>query len=580
MKDSYPESRSSHLSSCPLSAECVALLDVLEALAASPPDASSRDDINDTEVQQRAAQLLVHLRSCAACQQAVAQARSLRERLRNALRAVMDEAEIQVPSTSSAIMLALRREQQKQPASGTLLSQPLPTTEQESQLLTIPSQTQSLPSSTQLHIAHSAAATEVQRAALRRLRARKKRALSYGAFLVAAAVILLTAVSVFHFAPAIPHSSSGVSFSHVASSSSASSGAASSQKSSTLRVPSVMAGSNRVFAVTNGWSAVLLTQRSSDGRSQLVENYNPTTDRTNVLLMLPLNAVLDGISHQGNNLIYHQYDARHNETTYSLLHGIKVSLSGNDANAVWSTDDASMFVATHTGDVWQIDASGANGVLQHLALHTGIDQLLMTRDNYLYFSYGHTLYRTSITGNPAGSVQQLVTGASQNSFWLNPYTNNDLYYYRQSSTGSNDLYTAPVDAPKQERLLASATTLIGYGDPNTNTLIGLRYNQQNGRFELVSIDKASGNTHLLSDQIAPGAQALCQNTSAAVGVICGESVALSPLPENQALIFGARYAGGQYRVEYSTVMIPSPRDLALFNGQPVQFIGWDKLAVP
>jgi hypothetical protein len=192
-----------------------------------------------------------------------------------------------------------------------------------------------------------------------------------------------------------------------------------------------------------------------------------------------------------------------------------------------------MFVATHTGDIWQIDTSGTNGILQHLVLHTGIDQLVMAYKDYLYFRNGHTLYRTSIAGSSAGSVQQLVSGTSQDSYWLDPYTNDlYLYYYRQSSTGgSDDLYTAPVDAPDQERRLASAVTLIGYGDPNT--LIGWQYDQTNARFNLVSIDKASGNTHLISDQIASGAQALCQNTSAVVGAICGESVALSPVPENQ-----------------------------------------------
>lgn len=576
MKDRYPESRSSDLSSCPLSAECVDLLDVLDELAASPPGASSRDDSNATEVQQRAAQLQEHLRSCIACQQEVARERSFRAHLRNTLRAVMDEAETQVPSTSSAIMLALRREQRAQSSSDTLLSiaRPLPITERDAHLLTIPPLAQGLPSSTQ---PLSAAAMKAQRATLRKQRTRKKRALGYGAFFVAAAVILLTAVSAFHFAPAMPHTTtSSAAYSSAAGTDSH----LPAQNVPAQKIPLVTQGGNQIFAVTNDWSAVLLTQRSPDGQSQLVENYNPTTDKTSTVLMLPLNASLDGISHNGNNFIYHQYDAQHNETTYSLLHGIKISLSGNNANAVWSTDDASLFVATHTGDVWQIDTSGTNGVLQHIALRTGIDQLVMAYHDYLYFSYQHTLYRTGITSNTDGGVQRLVTGASQDSYWLDPYTRNDLYYYRKSGTGgSDDLYTAPVDAPDQERRLASAVTLIGYGDPNTNTLIGLRYDQANARFNLVSIDKVSGNTQVLADQIASGAQALCQNTSAAVGAICSESVALSPLPENQALIFGARYAGGQYNVKYSP-LTPWRSGLPLFDGRPVQFIGWDKLVVP
>src|SRR6202035_5681685 len=61
------------------------------------------------------------------------------------------------------------------------------------------------------------------------------------------------------------------------------------------------------YTVTKGWSAVALVQRSPDGMSQMVKNYDPVTDKSTVLSILPLNASLDAISYQGHNMIFRQY---------------------------------------------------------------------------------------------------------------------------------------------------------------------------------------------------------------------------------------------------------------------------------
>jgi len=528
-------------------------------------------DNDDTQEHLRATQLAAHIKSCETCQVAITDARKLREQQRSALRDVMDEGEALVPATTASILLALRHEYQESQGlheSREHIFQPLSQLtpesaedDQDATLIAAPSRQRhsvTMPDASDMSLQFALVKTRYRQHAKNKRRGLTSIVVVAGSI---AAIILFTLISVFN------HTGSMTSGTSTGSMQSASKAGVASNAHPGILIPS------SAYTVTKGWSAVALVQRSPDGMSQMVKNYDPVTDKSTVLSILPLNASLDAISYQGDNMIFRQYDASAQITSYYLLRGGNFSFGGKTSNAIWSADDSSIFVATPTGEVSRVDLS--SGKSSHMVLNTPIDQLLMVRGNYLYFTYAHILYRASVNGDIAGPVQLMVSNADLASFWLDPYTN-DLYYYRKGSDGSFDLYTAPVGDSTHGRLLVSSATLIGYGDKDH--LIALQYNQRTSHFDVLSIDKTSGAVGRISDQIALGAQALCQNATAPTGAICGDSVALSPLPDNQALIIGARY-GGAYRVQSFSLVSSAPNNVMLSGGEPVQLIGWDKLAV-
>ncbi|BCL84311.1 hypothetical protein ccbrp13_67760 [Ktedonobacteria bacterium brp13] len=578
MKDSNPESRSSHLLSCPLSAECVRMLDSIDEHSSRLSQGVSFDN-DDTQEHLRATQLAAHIKSCETCQVAITDARKLREQQRSALRDVMDEGEALVPATTASILLALRHEYQEsqglhesrehifQPLS--LLAPEAPEDDQDAAQIAVPSiqrHSDTMPDASDMSLQFALVKTRYRQHAKNKRKGLASIVVVAGSI---AAIILFTLIGVFN------HTSTAGIASTAGTTNSASSVHQKLPASSTgvpVHTHSSMLIPSSAYTVTKEWSAVALVQRSPDGMSQMVKNYDPVTDKSTVLSILPLNASLDAISYQGDNMIFRQYDASAQSTSYYLLRGGNYSFGGKTSNAIWSADDSSIFVATPTGEVSRVDLS--SGKLSYMALNTPIDQLLMVRGSYLYFTHGNILYRASVQGDIAGPVQLMVSNADLASFWLDPYTN-DLYYYRKGSAGSFDLYTAPVGDSTNGRLLVSSATLIGYGD--VKNLIVLQYKQGTGQFDVLSVDKASGASTVIS-QIALGAQALCQNATAPTGAICSDSVALSPLPDNQALIIGARY-GGAYRVQIFGLVSSVMSNLFQSDGDPVQLIGWDKLAV-
>ncbi len=538
MKDNYPASSSAQLPSCPLSAGCVSMLDCIDALDPLS-GAEPADDGMSTEEKEHAIQLMEHLHSCKTCTVAVMHARKVRDRQHLALHDFLEEGETQVASTTVNILLALRREKS--------IRSPFLTAD--------------------------IAVTESSLPSMRRMR--RKKTLSYVFALAAAAVFVIVFVQMFNLFSTF-HGAMGTA------------GMANSSASSAGKGPQSAAANGRNskhMDVNASWSSVLLTRRSADGRQQLVENYDPKTGKAATLLTLSPTTSVDGISHHGDNVVYHDYDSLTRRTTYHFLIGGAVPFNGKGLNAVWSTDDAYITVVMDTGDVWRITMDTMQPT--RLPFNIQADTLVMERDSYLYYVYAHSLYRIDVMSAKVAIPQLLVSKAATDVFWLDPYYTDEVkvYYYSDSSNGAQrpgvyDLYAASVspNGSTKPQQIAKSATLIGYA-ANGN-LMTMVYNQSTQSFELHEIDKTTWEEKPIQKQMMKGSQALCQDANGSQGSICDSSVALSPYtPDAQMLVVGARYPDKSYRVAafggdtfQQLRVLPS-------DSQQVALIGWDKLVV-
>src|SRR5579883_2746011 len=331
--------------SCPMSEQCVRMLDILDDMRDGFPPGWDDD-------AQLAEQLFEHLQTCPICTAAVARARAAREWQRQALRALLADGEQAVPSTTSRIMAAIARE--REPVATTTAA-----VRPQEPLSPLPLQK-------------------------RPVSRRPRSAFGGGRFLLAAVatVVIVAALSIFSYLTAFqpgPASRSRVT-------------------------PTPTSPLFTRLPVSTDWSSVVAIGSVRSGDMQTVENYDPASGKHVPLLSgcCSRDTIVDGIAHNGGDLIYHRYDSTSQETTYYSLLGRSYVVQGRGTNAVWSTDDSSIFVGT-SKQVIQITIKDATQKALKKPLHA--DLLAFYRSNFLYFirsQPGNTynLYRIDLRRRP------------------------------------------------------------------------------------------------------------------------------------------------------------------------------------
>ncbi len=524
MKDKSPDPYVRHLLPCPHTAQCIRLLDELDsydllrwaAPASSSSNGSDPGDAQSREDAQLAEQLATHIRSCLTCSVAVAHARRRRSQQRQALRDLLAEGETAVPATGGQIMAAIRREQ-----------------------------ISPLPVFAAANIAQQGQEETLSPGAISPLpqhptRTRRDMKLRYIFSLAAVAVIILASVGIF---------SRFVLLRSTASSTQA------------LATPAPL-------LFSNDWSSVIITRHSSGSGRQVVENYDPVSGKHLPLLATccPDDTIIDGVEHGGHNMVYHRYDGK--QTTYRLLSGQSYVVNGKGSNAIWSTDDAFLFVAL-ADQIVHINVQTREQ--QKFPLNRKVDTLVSARDTFLYFTEGQALYRTDLSNTPA---QLIANGAASSTFWLDP-TGLTVYYVKNAGT-QRDVYATKSNGsgsdPDTQPLLTNATP-VGYAADLS--LMAVR--QVGGKFQLLKQDAATGQVIVLVKDMASGAISLCDAVLPADTVpICDGSLALSPF--SKGLVVAAGYSDGSRKL--LSIDVQTGRQLQILplaQGESVQLIGWDKL---
>lgn len=336
MKDVPPERQSGKLPSCPFSAHCERLLDDLDKK--SSDESLFADDAQDRELLL---QLQAHLPGCPTCTVILTHARARRFWLRQQLHQVLIESEQKVPSSTTRIMQTLARE-------------PKPFSETHA-----PSnghQELSIREEASLQ-ALSNRKAQRQRS-MQRSRRLVQNVLAFVAVLavIAASFNLFGHMLVFHS----PSTRSGTS-------------------TGSQKTPAIAP----VLHATS-WSSVIIAV--SKGGQKIITSTDPITGKSAVLASsdYPDATMLDGVSHDGYQVLYHVFDG--SRTRYYLRPStqdtVLYTVDGKGGQAIWSTDDSSVFISTPEG-VEQVDVKSHAATL--VVPFINAPDLLFYRDRYLYY---------------------------------------------------------------------------------------------------------------------------------------------------------------------------------------------------
>ncbi|QBD78272.1 hypothetical protein EPA93_20625 [Ktedonosporobacter rubrisoli] len=324
------------------------------------------------------------------------------------------------------------------------------------------------------------------------------------------------------------------------------------------------------------WHRVLFTEIDPAAGNMKIQNVDARNNNQVTLdgSDLPAKAQIDGISRDGNTLLY-QY-SESGITIYCILAQPGAckpfyALSDNDAgNAIWLSDNQTVFIATAYRGIIKIDTHTHES--QILLPSLSVQTLEYYREPFLYFTGAgkldaNTLYRVNVTN---GEMQQVTKPAPGSTFWLSP-DGSAVYYSYQGSDGSSGIYAVNSDG-KNLRLVSPDGIPIGYAADN-----GLMIMRQAGKaFQVVKLGQ---NARTIVADVAPGAEALCQEKlELQQWPICDNSIALAPL--GGSLVVGARYADGSYKLW--SLDLESGQRLHLLkatqvSGAHIQLVGWDKM---
>ena len=137
----------------------------------------------------------------------------------------------------------------------------------------------------------------------------------------------------------------------------------------------------------------------------VVANYDPVSSHSVALASVPTtSATLESIAHNGYSLLYAVYNQ--SKTSYMLITRSTVQLlyttAGQSGNAIWSTNDQSVFISTPTGIV-QIDVT--TGAVQHIL--PGIKPIASPVIPYLQYYRNGYLYVFNSSDGLTGSLERV-----------------------------------------------------------------------------------------------------------------------------------------------------------------------------
>jgi hypothetical protein len=551
---------------CSLSAQCLRLLDELDS---SNDSLLFMDDTRDEYLLER---LREHIPTCPSCTATVAQARHIRAQQRAALRDLLADSEQRVPSTTSQIFAALHKNVILRGGEGT-------EHQANADLLDLPfEETNITPQPEQLNGWHS---SSVPLSSLSRPRVILKNILT----LAAVAALILASVALFgHLVVMRSHPSTSTTPISPTKIAQQPTGAAprttpppapSASPSSVSSAPAVGKTSTPA-PISNGWNSVMITSSTASG--QVISNYNYQSGARVQLTnqQLPANTQFDGISPDGQNLLY-QYTESDQTMYFTLSQSSNASFfysmdDDNAGNAIW-LDGRNVLIATHNNGVVEVDA--LTGQSQPVLPNLNNAMLKFVHNGFLYFAGGQSrnigaLYRVNI----ATRVVQLLTYRSLGgSFLLSP-DGSTIYFKTNGSAGLPGIYAVNSNGTNA-RMLPENGVPIGYAADNS---LMIMQQGANGNFEVVKLGSAPSQDQVISANVAPGAISICtQSTPPGVVPICDNAVALAPY--GHALVVQASYSDGSRQVLSLDLTTGNRVTLQVPSGSTDVLLGWDKLPV-
>jgi hypothetical protein len=349
--------------------------------------------------------------------------------------------------------------------------------------------------------------------------------------------------------------------------------------SSSVTSPTVSSSSTPASTVTpvpfDGWNRVALITPGL-----MLANLNYLTDCCTTLdsVRLPSGTIFDGVSPDGQNVMYHtvndgttvyytQLSARKNAAIYTF--------KGNGGSAIWLNSFYALITTFSSVIAVNVQSGTASTYLPSLMA----SHLNFFRAPYLYFTGGadrnaDALYRIDIN---TGAVQQITFGSTGATFWLSPDGATVYFANTIGPAGNAGIYAVNSDGTNM-RLLRQYPygTPIGYSADNS--LIIMRV--ENGVFQVLKLGATAQQDQVVLNNAAPGAIALCKTTSVGADPICNGDFALAPY--GHALIVQGLYADGTYKVWSNDLTTGTQMVVPALSGihTPIQLIGWDKIPTP
>jgi len=553
MKEKEPRG----LPPCSLSAQCLRLLDELDS---SNDSFASMDDIQD---ERMLAQLREHIPTCPTCTATLAQARHIRAQQRAALRELLTDSELKVPSTTSQILAAIHSEERSShQATADLLGFPL-------------EETEITPQPEQLNGWHTPSAPLS-------FISRPRMILRNVLTLAAVAALILASIALFgHLVMMRSHPSGAttpLSATKIAQQATElpSQTTPSSSPSQTPSAP-VLGKSSTPVPTSNGWNSVMIASTTTNGST--VSNYNYQSGASVQLTsqQLPAHTQFDGVSPDGKNLLY-QFSSNDHTMYFTLSQSPNMAFfeleDNNAGNAIWF-DSRNVLIETVENGVLKVDT--LTGEAQSFLPTLKNASLKLVRNGFLYYFIGgqnSAIGALYVINLDTGEVQPLTSRSQVTSFWLSP--DGSMIYFRTSSPGRlPGIYAVNSDGTNSPRMLPQNGVPIGYA--SDNSLLIMR--EVNSNFEVVKVGATPAQDQVVSADVAPDAISIC--TQAAPGgiiPICDNAVSLAP--DGHALIVQANYGDGSRQVLSVDLTTGKQVALQVPASNSVLLIGWDKLSVP
>jgi len=511
---------------CHLSKHCLRLLDRLDELHELPQH-SVDYLLEHSGDEQLLTQLDLHIPQCPTCTTVLTMARKQRDWQRSSIQMVLVEGEQSVPSTTTRVMSTIQ-------SGARIVTRQAPLSSDH---------IEQVPGCSSLGNPRFRSKSSFRQGKFWR---------NIGALLAAAALILMT-IGVFS---QLPH-----------------------------RYTSLTASSS-YRQYTGDWGAVIIGQVGEHGYTSIM-NYDPDTGRS-VLLVPPKHVVqIDGVSHDGYNVLYHF--AEHGHTYFSTLtpfsHADYFYALNDDSvgKALWETDSRHVFIASDRHGILEVDTQ--TGTTQTILASLNVGHLWFYRNGYLYFDamkykVSYDLWRVNVL---TGTVQRVTKTFRGRSYLLSPDGTTIFYADKLggNALGATAIYTINVNAAGaySHVLLQIDAVPIGFAADNSLELLG----RMNGAFQLIKLKPTEPNVdRVVLYDVAPGAAVLCENPALTAVPVCDENAALSPY--GHGLVIEARYNDGSTKIWGDNLSTGKRIILQTVHG-PVstphmQLPGWDRIQVP
>jgi hypothetical protein len=532
---------------CPYSAQCLRLLDDLD----SPYVSQQFEEVfftRNIDDERQLEQLRLHVPDCPTCTALVRNARRIRARQRAALYNLLLENESRIPSTIPQIFAAIHQEQNGATPNSKRMHYYL------QELVVSPDAQKHNGNSN--HGNHNAVTGPLTSD-------RSRWFLRYAFSLATIAAVIFAGIGFF---------------SHMI----------------TTNIPAVpISEDNIADASQPGWNSAIISVSilpagATVRKLTTIYNYDPVARKRKQLLpSFAADAVqLDGIQHEGQNLLYHYLTNGHMQ--YQVLQtvgrntGYFYQQNGTDwnaGNALWM-DGRYVFIADGYNGVAEVD-SQTGSIIRHYTIPQTV-QLAFYRSPYLYYVSGlpnqqgiwPALYRinTTISNDPPHKISMRSPSST---FWLSP-DGTTIFYLNRGPDNSKGIYSVKTDGTDSRLLYGGYAIPIGYGQNNAVMFM----QEVNKKFQVVQLGASPRQNETVMADAAPGATSLCDHpVLPGTPPICEDDIALAPY--GHKLILNAYYPGGTHKVLYDdlTTKQSSPLLANLDGKTQIQLPGWDRMTV-